>query len=45
MPNVIRLGDLTSHGGNVVSASASHITVDGIAVVLVGQMYVPGQGA
>jgi uncharacterized Zn-binding protein involved in type VI secretion len=36
MPNVIRLGDPTSHGGKVVSASASHITVDGIAVVLVG---------
>lgn len=36
MPNVIRLGDPTSHGGKVISTSASHITVDGIAVVLVG---------
>ena len=36
MPNVIRLGDPTDHGGKVVSTSASHITVDGIAVVLVG---------
>jgi uncharacterized Zn-binding protein involved in type VI secretion len=36
MPNVIRLGDPTSHGGKVISTSASHITVDGVAVVLVG---------
>ena len=36
MPNVIRVGDPTSHGGKVISTSASHITVDGIAVVLVG---------
>lgn len=38
MPNVIRLGDPTSHGGKVVSSSASHITVDGVAVVLVGDI-------
>lgn len=36
MRNVIRLGDPTSHGGNVISAAASHITVDGIAVACVG---------
>jgi uncharacterized Zn-binding protein involved in type VI secretion len=36
MPNVIRLGDPTSHGGKVVSASANHFTVDGIAVARVG---------
>lgn len=36
MPNVIRLGDPTSHGGKVVSVSASHFTVDGIAVARVG---------
>lgn len=36
MRNVIRLGDPTSHGGKVISTGASHITVDGIAVVLVG---------
>ncbi len=36
MPNVIRLGDPTSHGGKVISSSASHVTVDGIAVALVG---------
>jgi len=36
MPNVIRLGDPTSHGGKVVSSSAAHITVDGIAVALIG---------
>jgi uncharacterized Zn-binding protein involved in type VI secretion len=34
--NVIRLGDPTSHGGKVISTSASHITVEGVAVVLVG---------
>lgn len=36
MANVVRLGDPTSHGGKVISTSASHITVDGVAVVLVG---------
>jgi uncharacterized Zn-binding protein involved in type VI secretion len=36
MPNVIRLGDPTSHGGKVESVSAAHFTVDGIAVACVG---------
>lgn len=36
MPSVIRLGDPTSHGGKVISTSASHIKVDSIAVALVG---------
>jgi uncharacterized Zn-binding protein involved in type VI secretion len=36
MPNVIRLGDPTSHGGKVVSVSANHFTVDGIPVARVG---------
>jgi uncharacterized Zn-binding protein involved in type VI secretion len=36
MPNVIRLGDPTSHGGRVVQSSASHITVVGKPVALVG---------
>lgn len=36
MRNVIRLGDPTSHGGKVVSVSANHFTVDGIAVACVG---------
>jgi uncharacterized Zn-binding protein involved in type VI secretion len=36
MPNVIRLGDSTSHGGKVISSSASHVKVGGIAVALVG---------
>lgn len=36
MPHVIRVGDPTSHGGKTISTSASHITVDGIAIVLVG---------
>lgn len=38
MPNVIRLGDPTSHGGKVVSVSAGHFTVDGIPVARVGDM-------
>jgi uncharacterized Zn-binding protein involved in type VI secretion len=36
MPNVIRLGEDTSHGGQVVSSGASHITVSGRPVALVG---------
>ena len=36
MRNVIRLGDGTSHGGKVESVSATHVTVDGIAVARVG---------
>jgi uncharacterized Zn-binding protein involved in type VI secretion len=38
MPNVIRLGDPTSHGGKVVSVSAHHFTVGGIAVARVGDL-------
>lgn len=38
MPNVIRLGDPTSHGGKVVSVSAQHITVAGVAVARVGDV-------
>ena len=36
MPNVIRLNDPTSHGGKVVSVTATHFTVGGIAVARVG---------
>jgi len=36
MPNVIRLGDSTSHGGAVVAVSATHFTVNGSAVARVG---------
>lgn len=36
MPNVIRVGDPTSHGGKVVQSSAPHFVVSGIAVALVG---------
>lgn len=36
MPNVIRLGDATSHGGEVVQSSASHTRVRGKPVALVG---------
>lgn len=36
MPNVIRKGDSTSHGGKVLSVTATHITVGGIAVARVG---------
>lgn len=47
MPNVIRLGDPTSHGGEVISAAASEYLVDGIAVVCLGDMCscpIPGHG-
>lgn len=47
MPNVIRLGDPTSHGGTVISAVATHITVGGIAVACVGDTCscpLPGHG-
>ena len=45
MPNVIRIGDPTSHGGKVVSSSVRHFTVDGIAVVVVGdECMCPMQG-
>ena len=36
MPNVIRLGDPTSHGGKVIASGAPHFTVGGIAVALKG---------
>jgi uncharacterized Zn-binding protein involved in type VI secretion len=36
MKNVIRLGDATSHGGKVVSASASNFKVQEIPVACVG---------
>ena len=38
MPNVIRLGDDTSHGGKVVAVAATHFTVDGVAVARVGDL-------
>jgi uncharacterized Zn-binding protein involved in type VI secretion len=36
MKNVIRLGDATSHGGKVVSSSATHYKVHGVPVACVG---------
>lgn len=36
MRNVIRLGDTTSHGGKVVSRSATHFKVHGVPVACVG---------
>jgi uncharacterized Zn-binding protein involved in type VI secretion len=36
MPNVIRLGDATSHGGKVVDVAAKHYTIEGIPVARVG---------
>jgi uncharacterized Zn-binding protein involved in type VI secretion len=47
MPNIIRLGDPTSHGGKVISAGASDYLVDGIAVVCLGDQCscpLPGHG-
>lgn len=36
MPNVIRIGDPTDHGGKVTQVSATQFTVGGIAVARVG---------
>jgi uncharacterized Zn-binding protein involved in type VI secretion len=36
MPNIVRLNDPTSHGGNVVNVAATHFTVHGVAVARVG---------
>ncbi len=47
MPNIIRLGDPTSHGGKVISAGASDYLVDGIAVARLGDQCscpLPGHG-
>jgi len=38
MRNVIRLGDATSHGGKVENVSATHFTVEGVAVARVGDL-------
>lgn len=38
MPNVIRVGDPTSHGGKVVTSSVEHFTVSGRPVVVVGDL-------
>lgn len=40
MPNVIRLGDPTSHGGKVVSVGATWYIVDGKAVARVNDVCV-----
>jgi uncharacterized Zn-binding protein involved in type VI secretion len=34
--NIIRVGDPTNHGGQVMASSAPHYTVEGIAVALKG---------
>lgn len=47
MPNVIRLGDPTSHGGRVVEVAATHYTIEGVAVAGIGDLCtcpVPGHG-
>lgn len=47
MKNVIRAGDPTSHGGQVLSVNATHFIVDGIAVACVGDKCscpIPGHG-
>jgi len=36
MPNIIRLGDATDHGGKVIASGAPQFTVDGIPVALLG---------
>jgi uncharacterized Zn-binding protein involved in type VI secretion len=45
MRNVIRLGDITSHGGKVISTKATHFKVGGISVACVGDLcFCPIQG-
>jgi uncharacterized Zn-binding protein involved in type VI secretion len=47
MRKIIRLGDLTTHGGTVISSSAEHFTVGGTAVACVGDKCscpLPGHG-
>lgn len=36
MPNVIRIGDPTSHGGKVIESGAPHFVVNGKPVALIG---------
>lgn len=36
MPDVIRLGDPTSHGGKVIACSATHVKAGGKPVAVVG---------
>lgn len=36
MPNVVRIGDSTSHGGKVIESGAPHFIVGGKAIALVG---------
>ena len=38
MPNVIRLGDSTAHGGKVVKVAATHYVIDGMPVACVGDL-------
>lgn len=48
MKNVIRLGDATSHGGKVLSSSASHFKVQGVPVACEGDTCscpIPGHAA
>jgi len=48
MKNVIRLGDMTSHGGAVITTSAPHYIVEGKPVACVGDKCtcpIPGHGA
>lgn len=47
MPNVIRLGDPTSHGGLVIKVAATHYTIEGIPVAGIGDLCscpIPGHG-
>jgi uncharacterized Zn-binding protein involved in type VI secretion len=47
MKNVIRLGDMTSHGGAVIKTSAAHFVVGGKPIACVGDQCscpLPGHG-
>lgn len=38
MPNIIRLGDSTAHGGKVIKVAAIHYAIDGLPVARVGDL-------
>lgn len=43
MPNVVRIGDSTSHGGKVIESGAPHFIVGGKAIALVTNAFAPSK--
>ena len=47
MPPIIRLGDTSSHGGTIITASAKNLAANGIAVAVSQDLHacpLPGHG-